>query len=57
MPTLFLKPGRVYIALREEDLDLAEEGWEPVARFKNFSLALRVAQWYVDRFEYILEWG
>ncbi|WP_187146744.1 hypothetical protein [Pyrobaculum neutrophilum] len=56
MPTVFVKPGRVYIAVSEEDLDLVEEGWEPVARFKNAAIAFRAARWYADRFEYVLEW-
>jgi hypothetical protein len=57
MPTLFIRPGRVFVAMREEELDLVEEGWEPVAKFRSASLALRAARWYADRFEYVLEWG
>ncbi len=33
MPTLFVK-RRVFV-VNEEDLDLVEEDWVPVARFKN----------------------
>ncbi|MEM0369892.1 MAG: hypothetical protein QXK71_03155 [Pyrobaculum sp.] len=57
MPTLFIKDGRIYIAIDEEMLDLVEEGWEPVARFNALPIALRAAKWYADRFEYIIEWG
>jgi len=57
MPTLFIKPGRVFVAVKEEDLDLVEEGWVPVAKFKSVNLALRAARWYADRFEYVVEWG
>jgi hypothetical protein len=51
MPTLFVKSGRVFV-VKEEDLDLVEEGWVPVARFKKLALALSA-----DRFEYVVEWG
>lgn len=57
MPTLFVKSGRIFIALKEEDLDLVEEGWEPVARFRNVLHAFRAAEWLADRFEYVIEWG
>jgi len=57
MPTLFIKAGRVFVAVREEELDLVEEGWVPVARFKSVHLAFKAARWYADRFEYLLEWG
>jgi len=57
MPTLFVKSGRVFIAVKEEDLDLVDEGWVPVARFRKVELALRAAMWYADRFEYVVEWG
>jgi hypothetical protein len=57
MPTLFIKPSRVFVAVKEEDLDLVEEGWVPVARFKSVNLALKAARWYADRFEYVVEWG
>ncbi|MEM1568325.1 MAG: hypothetical protein QXI84_07595 [Thermofilaceae archaeon] len=57
MPTLLLKGGRIYVAFREEDLDLVEEGWEPLAKFKSPVHALRVAVFLADRFEYVVEWG
>jgi hypothetical protein len=42
MPTLFVKSGRVFV-MKEEDLDLVEEGWVLVARFKKLKLALGAA--------------
>lgn len=36
----------------KEDLDLVEEGWVSVARFKKLELALSA-----DRFEYVVVWG
>ncbi|MEZ0320287.1 MAG: hypothetical protein ABWK05_09915 [Pyrobaculum sp.] len=57
MPTLLLKDGRIYVDFREEDLDLVDEGWEPVARFKSHVHALRAAVFLADRFEYVVEWG
>ncbi|RFA96934.1 hypothetical protein CGL52_10220 [Pyrobaculum aerophilum] len=57
VPTLFIKAGRVFVARKEVDLELVEEGWEPVARFKSEVLAMRAARWYAERFEYIIEWG
>jgi len=57
MPTVFVKDGRIYIAVREEELDLAEEGWEPVARVKSLVHALRLASFLADKFDYVVEWG
>jgi hypothetical protein len=57
MPTLFIKSGRVFVAVKEEDLDLVDKGWVPVARFRKVELALRAAMWYADRFEYVVEWS
>ena len=57
MPTVFVKDVRIYIAVREEELDLAEEGWEPVARVKSLAHALRLASFLADKFDYVLEWG
>jgi hypothetical protein len=34
MSILFVKSGRVFV-VKEEDLDLVEEGWVSVARFKK----------------------
>jgi len=57
MPTVFVKDGRIYVAVREEELDLAEEGWEPVARVKSLAHALRLASFLADKFDYVIEWG